>query len=208
MADSTPVRHLRTDCVDSATGYPRGSHQGSGAGEAGVHREARHPARRQGCTSVRTHLWNRLDVRSRRARTSSTAKTADAAATRQGARELPADHRGQHAPGSCRVADGRAVQNVARGPRPRPRRDRPRHVRCRGPRRAGSARPPLRDAAGPRVIGTTDPARRPALGGRLETLAQARPRKPGHRRTADADDRRQASGRQICTTAPTSCRCC
>ena len=56
------------------------------------------------------------------------------------------------------------------------------------------ARPPLRDAAGSGVVGATDSARRPALGGRAETLAQARPREPGNRRPADADDRRPASG--------------
>ncbi len=55
---------------------------------------------------------------------------------------------------------------------------------------------PLRDAAGSGVLGTTDPARRPALGGRLEAVAQARPRKPGRRRPADADDRRPAAGRR------------
>ncbi len=208
MVDSTPVRHLRTHGVDSATRHPRGSDQGPGAGQAGVHRKARHLAGRQGCAPVGAHLRNRLDVRSGRARASSTAKAVDATATWQGPGELPADHGGQHPASPCRLADGQAVHNAARGARPHAGRDRSRHVRRRGPHRAAPARPPLRRVAGPRVVGAADSARRHGFGGRLETVAEARPREPGHRRSADADDRRQASRTPICTSAPTSCRCC
>ena len=175
-------------------GHTRGSHQGPGSGEAGVHREARRPVGWARRPSVGAHLWNGLDVRARRARTSATPKTVDAFAARQGARELPADHRGQHASCAGRLAEGRAVQDVARCARTHPRRDSSGHVRCRGPQRARPARPPLRDPARSGVVGTTDSARRPSLAGRVEALAQARPRKPGNRRPADADDRRPASG--------------
>ncbi len=208
MAGATPVRHLWARRLDSAAGHTRGSHQGSGTGQAGVHREARHLVGRPGCASVRPYLRNGFDVRPRRTRASATPETIDSSAAWQGARELQADHRGQYASCACHLADRWAVQDVACGARTHPRRDSPRHVRCREPRRARPARRPLRAAARPRFVTTTHSARRPSLAGRVEALAQARPRQPGNRRAGDADDRVPGVKTPICPTAPTSCRYC
>ena len=115
MVDTTTLCPLRIRGVDSVAGHPGGSHQGSGSGQAGVHREARRPARRQGCAALGAHLRNGLDVRPGRAGAPSPAKAADAAAARKGPRELPADHRGQHAAGAALMADGPTVRNAAGG---------------------------------------------------------------------------------------------